>query len=86
MADEDAFEDVGQVSLTNAAQATEIPGVDLTHLTPVQRKAALIAMNTDSCSCGCQLTVAECRVNDPSCTVSPEMAKAIVEKVLATPQ
>lgn len=75
--------DTGQVLLANAAYATEIPGVDLSALTPAQKVKALQRMNTDHCTCGCGLTVAECRINDPSCTVSPSVAAAIVDQVKA---
>jgi hypothetical protein len=34
-------------------------------------------MNTEHCSCGCGLTVAQCRINDPSCDVSLPQAKKI---------
>jgi thiol-disulfide isomerase/thioredoxin len=69
--------DTGQVFLANAAYATEIPGVDLKALTPAQREKALAQMNTEHCSCGCGLTVAQCRINDPSCDVSLPQAKKI---------
>jgi thiol-disulfide isomerase/thioredoxin len=69
--------DTGQVFLANAAYATEIPGVDLKALTPAQREKALTQMNTEHCSCGCGLTVAQCRINDPSCDVSLPQAKKI---------
>jgi thiol-disulfide isomerase/thioredoxin len=79
----ETFEDVGQVSLSNAAQATEIPGVDLGRLGPEQKRQALIALNTERCTCGCELTLAECRINDPTCTVSPPLAQAVVDKLAA---
>jgi cytochrome c biogenesis protein CcmG/thiol:disulfide interchange protein DsbE len=73
--------DTGQVLLSNAAFATELPGVDLSTLTPSQKEAALKQLNTDKCTCGCGLTVAQCRINDPTCTVSPPIAKKIVDDV-----
>jgi thiol-disulfide isomerase/thioredoxin len=69
--------DTGQVFLANAAYATEIPGVDLKSLAPAQREKALAQMNTEHCSCGCGLTVAQCRINDPSCDISLPQAKKI---------
>jgi thiol-disulfide isomerase/thioredoxin len=68
-------EDADRVRLENAAQATEIPGVDLTKMTPEKRTAAIKAMNSDDCTCGCGLTIAECRINDPDCPVSLPLAK-----------
>ncbi|MEO7191939.1 MAG: TlpA disulfide reductase family protein [Vicinamibacterales bacterium] len=70
--------DTGQVLLGNAAYATEIPGVDLTALGTAQKEAVLTRMNTETCTCGCGLTVAQCRINDPSCDVSLPVAKKIV--------
>ena len=73
--------DTGQVFLPNAAQATEIPGVDLSGLSPERRTATLRRLNKDSCACGCQLTLAQCRINDTACAISPEMAQRVVEEI-----
>jgi thiol-disulfide isomerase/thioredoxin len=73
-------EDADRVRLENAAQATEIPGVDLTKLTPARRTEAIKAMNKDDCTCGCVLTLAECRINDPECAISLPLAQALAKK------
>ena len=72
--------DTGQVFLSNAAFATSIPGVDLSHHSPAGKQQALTRMNTERCTCGCGLTVAQCRINDPSCDVSLPQAKKIAEE------
>lgn len=72
------------VGLENAAQAKEIPGVDLTTLSPGQRADALQALNSEGCVCGCGLTVARCRVEDPACPVSLPLARQIVDEIVAT--
>ena len=77
----DLVEDETKAMLANAAQAKEIPGVDLTKMTPAQRTAAIKAMNSENCTCGCELTIAACRINDPSCSVSLPLAKALAEKI-----
>ena len=64
--------------LANAAQATTIPGVDLGALSKERRVAALTKLNEEPCTCGCNLTVARCRVDDPTCPVSLPRAKEIV--------
>jgi thiol-disulfide isomerase/thioredoxin len=69
--------DTGQVLLANAAYATEIPGVDLGSLTPRQKADVLKRLNTEKCTCGCGLTLAQCRINDPNCTVSLPIAQKI---------
>ena len=73
--------DTGQVLLENAAYATEIPGVDLSGLSPALKESALKQLNTDHCTCGCGLTLAQCRINDPSCEISPGLAKSVVAAI-----
>jgi thiol-disulfide isomerase/thioredoxin len=77
----DRVEDPARARLENAAQATSIPGVDLAKLTPAKRTEAIKALNADDCTCGCGLTVAECRINDPTCSVSLPIAQKMVEKI-----
>lgn len=77
------FEDTGQIFLTNAARATELPGVDFSTLSPEQKKVALKRMNTQICDCGCRLTIAQCRINDRACPVSGGLAERIVKEIIA---
>jgi thiol-disulfide isomerase/thioredoxin len=74
-------EDADRIRLNKAAQAKEIPGVDLTTLTAEKRTAAIKALNADDCKCGCGLTLAECRINDPDCKISLPLAQAVVKKI-----
>jgi thiol-disulfide isomerase/thioredoxin len=60
------------------AQATDVPGLKLETLSPTQKVAALKRLNEEECDCGCHLTVAQCRINDPSCTISLPIAEKIV--------
>jgi len=71
------------LSLANGAQAIDIPGVDLASLSPAKRTEALTRLNSQSCTCGCDLTVARCRVDDPTCGVSLPVAREIVQRVAA---
>jgi cytochrome c biogenesis protein CcmG/thiol:disulfide interchange protein DsbE len=75
----ETFVDAGQVLLKNAANATELPGVDFTSLNAEQKKAALHRMNAESCTCGCKLTISQCRVNDGECPVSLKISAEIVK-------
>jgi len=77
----ETFDDTGQVLLSNAKNATALPGVDFSKLNPEQKKAALRRLNEQKCTCGCAYTLAQCRINDTSCTVSEKMAKQVVGKV-----
>jgi thiol-disulfide isomerase/thioredoxin len=77
----ETFEDTGQIFLKNAVLATELPSVDFTGLNPEQKKAALKRMNSESCDCGCTLTLAQCRINDTSCPVSKKLAAQVVKEI-----
>jgi thiol-disulfide isomerase/thioredoxin len=79
MAKVETFEDKGEVFLSHADRATELPGVDLSKLTPEQKKVALHRFNADTCTCGCKFTLAQCRIWDSACGVS----KAATEKIIA---
>ena len=70
-----------KVRVSNAAQANKIPGIDLSKLTPERRAEALKALNSEHCTCGCGLTLAQCRVDDPDCSVSLPLAQQLVAKL-----
>ncbi len=67
--------------MKNAANATELPGVDFTALRPAQRRIALKRMNSENCTCGCKLTIAQCRINETTCSTSQKLAAQIVHQV-----
>ena len=69
------------LSLENGAQLMEIPGVQLAALSPAKRAEALQKLNAQPCTCGCDLTVAKCRVDDPNCGVSLPLARQIVQQI-----
>jgi thiol-disulfide isomerase/thioredoxin len=75
----ETFVDTGQVFLKNAANATELPNVDFTGLNEDQKKHALHRMNAETCTCGCKLTISQCRVNDSECPTSMDLAAQIVK-------
>ena len=75
------FEDDGQIFLKNAERATELPGVDFSKLSATQKAVALRRMNAESCDCGCQLTLAQCRMNDTACRVSLALTAKVVSQV-----
>src|SRR5579864_7294463 len=79
----ETFADTGQIFLKNAANATELPDVDLSGLTPDQKKDALHRLNAEGCTCGCTLTLAECRINDSSCPLSKQAAAEVIKRVRA---
>jgi thiol-disulfide isomerase/thioredoxin len=77
----ETFVDTGQVFLKNAANATELPGVSFAGLTPDQKKLALHRLNAENCTCGCGLTLSQCRVNDSECPVSGELTAQVIKEV-----
>jgi thiol-disulfide isomerase/thioredoxin len=74
-----------KLALDNGAQAMTIPGVDLAALPVAKRIEALQKLNGQPCTCGCDLTVAKCRVDDPTCGVSLPLAREIVKAVTTQP-
>jgi thiol-disulfide isomerase/thioredoxin len=75
--------DTGQVFLKNTANATELPEVNMVGLTADQKKRALHRLNAETCTCGCTLTIAQCRLNDTTCPTSRDLAAKIVKEVKA---
>ena len=85
----------GWVMLTHDAWVYEAEAVDsLGLLAPVDRQylflplahvfaKVLQVLNTEHCTCGCGLTVAQCRIDDESCVVSLPLAQKLVKKVTA---
>jgi thiol-disulfide isomerase/thioredoxin len=73
------------LTLGASAQAMDIPGVDLAALPPARRTEALQKLNSQSCTCGCDLTIARCRVDDPTCGVSLPIARQIVKQIAERP-
>jgi len=76
----ETFEDTGQIFLSHADRANELPGVDLSKLTPEQRIVALRRFNAETCTCGCKFTLAQCRIYDHNCPISgPRTAKIVAD-------
>ena len=44
---------------------------------------ALKQLNSEHCTCGCGLTLAQCRLDDPDCGVSLPLAQKLVERIEA---
>jgi thiol-disulfide isomerase/thioredoxin len=74
----ETFEDTGEIFLKHANRASELPGVDMTSLTPAQKTVALHRMNEETCTCGCKYTLAQCRIYDSACPVSKQRTAKIV--------
>ena len=61
--------------------ATTLAGVDLTGLSVKQKATALKVLRENECSCGCGRTMAQCRVEDPSCSFSIGLANIVVQAI-----
>jgi len=77
----ETFEDTGQIFLAHADRASELPGVDLSKLTPEQKLAALHRFNAETCTCGCKFTLAQCRIWDRNCAISKARTAKIVTEL-----
>jgi cytochrome c biogenesis protein CcmG/thiol:disulfide interchange protein DsbE len=78
----ETFEDTGQIFLKNAERASELPGVDLTKLSPEQKNVALHKFNAETCTCGCTFTLAQCRIYDRNCQISKTATSKIITALL----
>ena len=78
-------DDPARLSAEGVAQIKDVPGVDLANLPPEKKAEVLQALNSENCTCGCGLSVAKCRIDDPHCDVSLPVAKKIVAKYTAAP-
>lgn len=68
---------------SNWQSATALPGVDLKRLTPAQQKVVLTILRDSACPCGCPMQLAQCRVEDPACGQSQNLATLVVNAAAA---
>lgn len=72
-----------QIELGDPAEIdSEIPGVNLSKLTPAQVQQFKKVLDAQPCNCGCKLTLLKCRLNDRTCGVSRRLAREQLEKFL----
>jgi hypothetical protein len=61
------------------SDATEIPSINWSPLSKAQRNHLLYRLNMEPCPCGCNSSIAACRINHPHCP----LCKNLVEKIMA---
>jgi len=61
--------------------ATDLPNVNFTGLTAAQKELALKILRGETCTCGCNMKLAECRMVDPPCGDSRALASIVIEGV-----
>jgi protein-disulfide isomerase len=54
--------------------SNELPSLDTTGLTAAQKQTLLKLLRENSCTCGCTMKIAQCRIEDPKCAVSRSLA------------
>lgn len=55
-----------------------LPGVDFSGLSPKAKASVLKILRQHDCSCGCGMKLAECRINDPGCAYSTNLAATAI--------
>jgi protein-disulfide isomerase len=58
-----------------------LPGIKLDGLTGAQKTLVLKILREQGCSCGCSMKMAQCRVEDPSCSYSLGLATSVIQSV-----
>jgi cytochrome c biogenesis protein CcmG/thiol:disulfide interchange protein DsbE len=72
-----------KIELGNPAEIdSEVPGVDLTHLSAAQKEAFKKQLEGEQCTCGCKFNLLKCRQVDRKCGVSRQLARQQLEKFL----
>ena len=61
------------------SDATEIPGAELSSFSTAQRNHLFYRLNMEPCPCGCNTSIAACRISHPTCP----MGKDLVERIVA---
>jgi protein-disulfide isomerase len=62
---------------------TNLPGIDWQGLTGAKKDGALKLMQSEACTCGCDMKVAECRIKDHACATSRKLANTVVKDTVA---
>ena len=73
-------------SFANAQQwktGDDLPNVEWKTATPAQKQKALKVMRDFDCTCGCNMKVAQCRVEDPPCAQSKALASIAINGAIA---
>jgi protein-disulfide isomerase len=65
---------------TSWQTATDLPGVDWHGINGTRKQAALKFIREESCTCGCNMKIAECRMKDPSCSYSRKLASVAMKE------
>jgi hypothetical protein len=64
--------------------ATVIPGLRDKGLSQKEKDYVVYGANMEACRCGCQLSLAACRINFPSCATSSDALRKLAEEARAS--
>jgi thiol-disulfide isomerase/thioredoxin len=65
---------------TPAEVNSPVPGVDVSKLSKAQLAEYEAVLSRQKCSCGCQMSLLQCRKTDPGCATSRQQAEDIVKQ------
>ena len=57
--------------------------IDLTWLTPQQKKLFAEETETSLCTCGCGMKLSQCLREDETCSVGPKLAQSALDRILS---
>ncbi len=57
---------------------TDLPGLNWEGFSPQQKNRALLRLNMEPCSCGCNVSIAACLLNHPGCQSCKDLAQKIL--------
>jgi len=60
------------------SDATGVPGADLSSLSKTQRNHVLYRLNMEPCPCGCNTSIAICRISHPNCPLCKDLVERFV--------
>jgi len=66
------------------SDVTEVPGIDLGTLPPVQRNHLLFRLNMEPCPCGCNTSVAACLAQHRTCSECQDLARKMLAEERAS--
>jgi thiol-disulfide isomerase/thioredoxin len=66
---------------TPAEVNSPVPGIDVSKLTQAELAHYEAVLSKQQCSCGCQMSLLECRKTDPGCATSRQEAEEVLQKM-----
>ncbi len=72
---------ITEIPQWQASPAKSADAMAFTGLSHDQKERVLLGLNTEPCTCGCKLSIAACRVNEPDCGNSGFDARRILDSI-----